>query len=94
MEFKLDEAELRQLAQIEAETHCDIGAGFDWGQSLGNYLSQATHAVNQARLLEVLRDSLGDVLSQEELEEAAQNIQEQLRNRVIEKLQTTNASTA
>lgn len=92
MEFRLDEAELRELAQIEAETNCDIGAGFDWGQNLGNYLSQATRTLNHEKLLEVLRESLGSVLSQDELEDAANSIQQQLRNRVIEKFQSARSA--
>ncbi|UBF27476.1 hypothetical protein K9N68_05890 [Kovacikia minuta CCNUW1] len=92
MEFRLDEAELRELAQIEAETNCDISAGFDWGQSLGNYLSQATRTIDHGKLLEILRESLGNVLSQEELEDAANSIQAQLRNRVIEKFQSAKSA--
>jgi uncharacterized protein len=34
MEFKLSEARVRELAQIEAEANCVIGAGGGWDQNL------------------------------------------------------------
>jgi hypothetical protein len=88
MAFQLDEAELRALAQIEAETNCDIGAGLDWGQPLGQDLAPTSNLVDHGKLLEILQERLGTVLSQEELEETAQGIQAQLRTRLSEKLQS------
>lgn len=88
MEFKLSEARLRELAQIEAETNCDIEAGFNWGQNLGTYLKQVNSYVDDEKLMAVLQERLGDVLSREELQEMIHSFQVQLRNRVIEKLQS------
>jgi hypothetical protein len=47
MEFKLDAAELSALAQIEADTNCDIGAGEHWRQKQGADLAQATGSLDQ-----------------------------------------------
>lgn len=90
MEFKLSEARLRELAQIEAEANCDIGAGFDWGQNLGTHLKQVNSYVEDEKLMAVLQERLGDVLSKEELQEIVYSFQVQLRDRVIEKLQSAN----
>lgn len=87
MEFKITEEEAREFAQLEEAAGCDIGAGFDWGTSLGNFLASANSYVDHEKLVELLRDRLGTVLSQEEIEDAARNFQVQLRDRVIEKYQ-------
>lgn len=96
MEFKLSEVRLRELAQIEAEANCDIAAGFDWEQTLGTYPKQADSYVTDEKLTEklmvVLQERWGDVLSREEIEEMIHSFQCQLQNRVIEKLQSTQSA--
>lgn len=89
MDFKLDEAELRAIqatprqanAQIEEEADCDISAGADW--SVRSPYSQ--HPINHEKLIALLQDELGEVLSLEELEDMALKVQEQARCRVMEK---------
>jgi hypothetical protein len=85
MEFKITENEAREFAQIEASAECDIGAGFDWGTSLGKFLASANSYVDHEKLVELLRDRLGTVLSPEEIEDAARSFQSQLRDRIVEK---------
>ncbi|HEY9909829.1 MAG TPA: hypothetical protein V6D18_19735 [Thermosynechococcaceae cyanobacterium] len=92
MEFRLDEAKLRELAQIEAETNCDISAGFDLGKNLGDYLIQDTPTLDSEKLMGILRERLSTVLTPEELEDAAQSIQTHIRNRVIEKYQSVKSA--
>lgn len=88
MEFKITEDEARALAEIEASAGCDIGAGFDWGSSLGKFLASANSYVDHEKLVDLLRDRLGTVLSPEEIEDAARSFQAQLRDRIIEKHQS------
>lgn len=88
MEFKITEDDAREFAQLEVSAGCDIGAGFDWGTSLGSFLASANHCVDHEKLVELLRDRLGTVLSQEEIEDAARSFQAQLRDRVFEKYQS------
>lgn len=88
MEFKVTEDEARAFAQLEAAAGCDVGAGFDWGASLGKFLASANSYVDHEKLVELLRDRLGTVLSQEEIEDAARSFQVQLRDRVMEKYQS------
>jgi hypothetical protein len=37
--FYLTEEEAREFAQLEKSAGCDVGAGFDWGPSLGKFLA-------------------------------------------------------
>uniref|UniRef100_A0A832M2I8 Uncharacterized protein n=1 Tax=Oscillatoriales cyanobacterium SpSt-402 TaxID=2282168 RepID=A0A832M2I8_9CYAN len=67
---------------------CDIGAGFDWGTSLGKFLISANSYIDHEKLVELLRDHLGTVLPQDEIEDAARSFQAQLRDRVVEKYQS------
>ena len=92
MEFKITEAEAREFARQEAAAGCDVGAGFDWGASLGTFLASAHSSVDHEKLVELLRDRLGTVLSQEEIEDADRRVQVQLRDRVIEKYQASKSA--
>lgn len=92
MEFKITEEEAREFAQLEASAGCDIGAGFDWGTSLGTFLASTNSYIDHEKLVELLRDRLGTVLSQEEIEDAARNVQAQLRDRVVEKYQSAKSA--
>ncbi|KYC37577.1 hypothetical protein WA1_39600 [Scytonema hofmannii PCC 7110] len=87
MEFKISEEHARAMAQIEEEANCDIGAGFDWGANLGEFLASTNCYIDHRKLLELLSERLEDVLSQEEIEETARSFQEQLRERVVKKYQ-------
>ncbi|MGI0488585.1 hypothetical protein ACN4EK_24510 [Pantanalinema rosaneae CENA516] len=88
MEFKITAEAAREFAQLEAAAGCDIGAGFDWGAGLGKFLASANSYVDHEKLVELLHDRLGTVLSQEEIEDAARSIQAQLRDRVVKKYQS------
>lgn len=87
MAFQLSEARLKELAQIEEEANCDIGAGFDWGQTLDHYLATASSCIDAEKLRALLKERLAHVLSQEELEEVARSFQDQLQSRIMKKLQ-------
>jgi len=87
MDFRLDEADIRALAQIEEEVGCDISAGADWGARLGDYLAIRQKPIDQEKLVAVLQEGLGEVLSAEEVEAIANDIQEQVRQQVLVRLQ-------
>jgi hypothetical protein len=78
MNLKIDDTELLRLAQIEDEADCDISAGFDLGESLGNYLSQCLNSVSYEQLKEMLHNRVGNALSVEELDEVVSSIQQEL----------------
>lgn len=78
MNLEIDDAELLRLAQIEDEADCDISAGFDHGENLGNYLSQALNSISYDQLKEMLHNRFGNALSVEKLDEAVSSIQQEL----------------
>ena len=78
MNLEIDDAELLRLAQIEDEADCDISAGFDHGEYLGGYLSQALNSISYERLKEMLHNRVGNVLSVEELDAVVLSIQQEL----------------
>lgn len=80
MNLEIDDAELLRLAQIEDEADCDISAGFDHGEYLGGYLSQALNSISYERLKEMLHNRVGNAMSVEELDAVVSSIQQELSN--------------
>jgi len=87
-----DEKWLREAAQLEQEAGCDIGAGFDWGASLGTYVAASKSFIDHVKLMAVLQESLGNLLDQEAIEEIANIVQDKARDRVIEKWQSSESA--
>ena len=87
MDFKLDEAEVRALAQLEEEAGCDISAGADWETRLGDPLAMMKRPIDQEKLMALLQEGLGEVLSLEEVEALAKTVQDQARQQVMLKMQ-------
>jgi hypothetical protein len=50
MEFKITEAEAREMAKFEAEVGCDISVGADWGVNLNKVIELAFDRVDSSRL--------------------------------------------
>jgi hypothetical protein len=78
MRIKFDDNWLRWASQIEDESDCDITAGLDYGQNLGKYLETVMSDrkfVSRERFVQVLQDQVGSALSQEEIENLAQDFQ-------------------
>lgn len=46
MEFKITEAEAREMAQFEKEVGCDISAGPDWGIHFGKVIDLVLEQAN------------------------------------------------
>jgi len=86
MEFKITEEEAREMARFEEEVGGDISAGPDWGVHLGSVMALALNQVDRAKLMELLHEQLGNVLSQSEIEEACVSVQALLLERVANKL--------
>jgi hypothetical protein len=86
MEFKVSEAKARAMARLEREAGCDISAGPDYGIHLGKVMELALHQVDRGQLIELLSQQVGNVLSQEEIEEFASSFQAQVQERVAGKV--------
>lgn len=88
MNFKFDEKWLKNAVQIEDEANCDIQAGLDFGQNADDYISDAKSYINYEKLMIILKESLGTIFQNDELESLASDLQDRTRERVIQKLQT------
>jgi hypothetical protein len=86
--IKFDDNWLSWAAQIEDEADCDISAGLDHGQHLGEYLEMVMSkpkSISHSRLLSVLHDELGTSLTEEEIKKLASDIQSQVQNAISNK---------
>ncbi|MFM7887557.1 MAG: hypothetical protein ACKPCM_12890 [Pseudanabaena sp.] len=85
MNLEIDDVELLRLAQIEDEADCDISAGFDHGENLGNYLSQSLNSISYNQLSEILHNSFGNALSAEEIDKIVLGIQQASKFHLVHK---------
>lgn len=76
---------LKWAVEIEDEAGCDVQAGLNLGQYSGEYLAKNQGYINNEKLMSVLQEKLGNILSQEELEEVVNAMQEDVHNRIREK---------
>jgi hypothetical protein len=88
MSFKFDEEWLKNAVQIEDEADCDIQAGLDLGQNSDTYISNAKSYINYEKLMIILKESLGTIFQNDEIELLASDLQDRTREHVIQKLQT------
>jgi hypothetical protein len=94
MEFKITEAEAREMAKIEADAGCDISAGADWGIHLDRMIELALDRVDstepmlreRGKFIDLLSEQFGNVMSVEEIEEFASSFQMQIRQRLASKV--------
>ncbi len=84
MEFKITEAEAREMAKLEEECGCDISAGPDWGIHLDKVMALALPPGDQNKFIELLSEQFGGVMSSEEIEEVAASFQMQIRERLAQ----------
>ena len=56
MEFRITEAEAREMAKLEEECGCDISAGPDWGIHLDKIMELALHPIDLSAVAEELID--------------------------------------
>lgn len=85
MSIKFNEDWLKWAIQIEDEVGCDIDAGLDLGQHLGEYIAKSQSYINHEKLMSILQEELGTLLSQEDLEMIADATQKCVHNRLKEK---------
>lgn len=94
MEFKITEAEAREMAKLEEESGCDISAGPDWGIHLDKVMALGLHPGNSAestlreqnKFIDLLNEQFGSVLSIEEIEEVAASFQMQIQERLANRI--------
>jgi hypothetical protein len=94
MEFKITEAEAREMAKFEEEAGCDVSAGTDWGIHLDKVIELALNRVDSAdstlhergKFIDLLNEQFGNVMSSEEIEEIASSFQMQIQERLAGKI--------
>ena len=52
MDFRITEAEAREMARLEEESGCDISAGPDWGIHLDKIMELALYPIDKSTLIE------------------------------------------
>jgi hypothetical protein len=84
MKFKISEARLEELSQIEAEYNCEIGAAFDVeGNADRFYASYLPSApIDETKLLGFLQGELSDRLSPEQIMALANDLQIQVQQQI------------
>jgi hypothetical protein len=86
MTFKISQQRLLEMLAIEEECNCDISAGVDYGIHLGDYIASVVNdsppLLNGEKLMGLLREDLGNRLTQSELEKLAAEVQADVRARV------------
>jgi hypothetical protein len=86
MEFKITEAEAREMAKFEEEAGCDLSAGADWGIHLDKVIELALNPVARGKFIDLLNEQVGNVMSPEEIEEVASSFQMQIQERLANKI--------
>lgn len=84
--LKFDEKWLREAVEIEDETGCDIHAGLELGHNLGEYVTTVRSYIDRQKLISVLKEGLDDILSQRDIEEMADKLQQVAQETVKEKI--------
>jgi hypothetical protein len=90
--MRFDESWMNWALQIEEDLDSDISAGLDIGEHLGEYLTEMAESQNclsRDKLMTVLQEELGSVLSQDDLESIASATQSLVRERIHEKSQSS-----
>ena len=86
MEFKITEAEAREMAKFEEEAGGDISAGADWGIHLDRVMGLGLDRSSRGGFIDLLSEQFGDVMSVEEIEEVAASFQMQIQARLASKV--------
>jgi hypothetical protein len=94
MEFRITEAEAREMAKLEEDCGCDISAGPDWGIHLDKVMALGLNPGNSAELMlhernkfvDLLSEQFGNLMSLDEIEEVAASFQMQIQERLANKI--------
>ena len=86
MEFQFTEANAIALAEIEAESGGMISAGPELGDRLGEMLRLELFSVDRQKVMALVSERLGEVLSQDEIETLVADFQLQVQRKVSEKM--------
>jgi hypothetical protein len=89
MSMAFNDEWLQWAVKVEDEAGCDIEAGLNFGQHSGEYLAKTQNYIDPEKLMAILREELGTLLSQAELQKIVDAMQKDVHNRIREKVQST-----
>ena len=80
-DMKFDEKWLREAVAMEDEADCDIHAGLELGQNLGEYVKNAKSYINRQKLISVLKEGFDEILSPTDIEKIADELQKEAQEK-------------
>jgi hypothetical protein len=92
MNVNFNESWLEWAIQIEAASGCDIQAGLPLGKHFKEYVEQTQRYINHEKLLLVLQEELGAILSPEDIEKIANDTQKRTNEVINEKEKSPRAA--
>jgi hypothetical protein len=85
MNANFNESWLDWAVQIEEEASCDIQAGLPLGKHFKEYIELTQRHINHEKLVSVLQEALGEILSSEDIEQIAIATQKRANDVIKEK---------
>ena len=85
MNANFNESWLEWAVQIEKEEGCDIQAGLPLDKHFKEYIELTQRYINHEKLMSVLQDELGAILSPEDIEKIAINTQKRAKDVIRER---------
>jgi hypothetical protein len=85
MNTNFNDSWLEWAVQIEEEAGCDVQAGLPLGKHLKDYIEQTQRYINHEKLISVLQEELGAILSSEDIEKIALDTQKRANEVIKEK---------
>lgn len=79
--MKFDEKWLREAVAMEDEADCDIHAGLELGQNLGEYVKNAKSYIDRQKLISVLKEGFDEILSPADIEKIADELQKEAQEK-------------
>jgi len=92
MNTHFNESWLEWAVQIEEEVGCDIEAGLPLEKHFKEYIEQTKRYINHEKLLSVLQEELGTILSSEDIEKIAIDTQKRTNEVIKEKEKSSHAA--
>lgn len=83
---------LQWAVQLEDEANCDVDAGLDLGQNLGVYLVKTQSHISHEKLMAILQEELGNILSQEEIEEIVEKTESNIFDYLQQKFKVSDVA--
>lgn len=80
-DMKFDEKWLREAVAMEDEADCDIHAGLELGQNLGEYVKNAKSYIDRQKLISVLKEGFDEILSPADIEKIADELQKEAQEK-------------